>query len=154
FEILVADGRSTDRTRDIVASVQEWHPQVILLDNPKVWSSAGRNAALRAGRGELFVLIDGHCELDNSRYLADLADAFQQSGADCIGRPQPLDVSQASLLQRAVAAARASRLGHHPDSHIYADREAFVPPESVAIAYRRSVFEKVGLFDEDFDACE
>jgi succinoglycan biosynthesis protein ExoA len=29
-----------------------------------------------------------------------------------------------------------------------------VPPQSVAVAYRRSVFERVGLFDETFDACE
>ena len=29
-----------------------------------------------------------------------------------------------------------------------------MPPHSVAIAYRRGVFEKVGLFDERFDACE
>src|SRR5207302_8409198 len=71
-----------------------------------------------------------------------------------VGRPQPLDVSRATPLQRAVATARASRLGHHPDSHIYSDREGFVPPQSVAVAYRREVFERVGLFDEAFDACE
>jgi succinoglycan biosynthesis protein ExoA len=29
-----------------------------------------------------------------------------------------------------------------------------VPPHSVAVAYRRSVFARIGLFDEAFDACE
>ena len=29
-----------------------------------------------------------------------------------------------------------------------------MPPQSVAVAYRREVFETVGLFDESFDACE
>src|SRR2546426_21442 len=53
-----------------------------------------------------------------------------------------------------LAAARASSLGHHPGSYIYSTEEQFVPPHSVAIAYRRSVFERVGLFDEKFDACE
>ena len=76
------------------------------------------------------------------------------SGADCVGRPQPLDVTDATHVQEAIAAARASRLGHHPASHIYSDGEGFVPPQSVAIAYRRTVFETVGLFDESFDACE
>src|SRR5204863_2792068 len=65
-----------------------------------------------------------------------------------------LDVRGATRLQRAIAAARASRLGHQPDSHIYSAAEGFVPPQSVAVAYRRSVFERVGLFDENFDACE
>jgi succinoglycan biosynthesis protein ExoA len=57
-------------------------------------------------------------------------------------------------MQRAIAAARSSRLGHHPASHVYSDQSGFVPPQSVAIAYRRSVFDTVGLFDERFDACE
>jgi succinoglycan biosynthesis protein ExoA len=154
FEVIVADGRSTDDTRTIVAALQTRYANLRLLDNPQRWSSAGRNAAVRAARGDIIVLIDGHCELNNPNYLQNLADAFTESRADCVGRPQPLDVTGASRVQRAIAAARASRLGHHPASHIYSDREGFVRPESVAIAYRRSVFDTVGLFDEAFDACE
>jgi succinoglycan biosynthesis protein ExoA len=154
FEVIVADGRSTDATREIVAAWRERHPNLILVHNPKVWSSAGRNAAVRAARGEIVLLVDGHCQIEDRNYLAEVAAAFVRSGADCLGRPQPLDVTGANRLQRAIAAARASRLGHHPASHIYSDGEGFVPPQSVAVAYRRSVFETVGLFDETFDACE
>jgi cellulose synthase/poly-beta-1,6-N-acetylglucosamine synthase-like glycosyltransferase len=154
FEVLVADGGSTDETRAVVEAMRREYPNLRLLDNPARWSSAGRNAAVRAARGELLLLIDGHCEVDNPRYLAELADAFARSGADSVGRPQPLDVRGATRLQRAVALARSSRLGHHPASHIWSDREGFVPPQSVAVAYRRTVFERVGLFDESFDACE
>src|SRR5205085_10028453 len=111
FEVLVADGRSTDATREIVHSVAAAHPNVALLDNPKRWSSAGRNVAVRAARGDILVVVDGHCDLANGRYLRDLAGAFARSGADCIGRPQPLDVSTAAPLQRAIAAARTSRPG-------------------------------------------
>src|SRR5437763_1581398 len=32
--------------------------------------------------------------------------------------------------------------------------ERFVRPQSVAVAYRREVFDTVGFFDEQFDACE
>jgi succinoglycan biosynthesis protein ExoA len=154
FEVLVADGRSTDRTREIVAELQRQHPNLRLLDNPGRLSSAGRNVAVRAARGELVLLIDGHCELDGPGHLRAVANAFARSGADCLGRPQPLDVTGATSLQQAIALARSSPLGHHPASHIYSDREGFVAPQSVAVAYRRSVFEQVGLFDETFDACE
>jgi len=154
FEVIVADGRSTDDTCTIVAALQTRYPNLRLLDNPRRWSSAARNTAVRAARGDIILLIDGHCQLNNPDHLRNLADAFAESGADCVGRPQPLDVTGATCIQRAVAAARASRLGHHPDSHIYSDREGFVPPHSVAVAYRRGVFDTVGLFDERFDACE
>jgi succinoglycan biosynthesis protein ExoA len=154
FEVLVADGRSTDATREIVEAAGVEYPNLRLLDNPRRWSSAGRNAAIRAARGDVVVLIDGHCELDNPYYLAELAAAFERSGADCVGRPQPLDIATVTPVQQAIAAARASRLGHQPGSYIYSREEGFVPPQSVAIAYRRSVFARVGLFDETFDACE
>jgi succinoglycan biosynthesis protein ExoA len=154
FEVLVADGESTDATRAIVTGLTRDHANLRLLENARRWSSAGRNAAVRAARGDLVVLVDGHCDLDNPNYLREVAAAFARSGADCVGRPQPLDVGSASPLQRAIAAARSSRLGHHPASFIYSDREQFVPPESVAVAYRRGVFDAVGLFDERFDACE
>jgi glycosyltransferase involved in cell wall biosynthesis len=154
FEVLVADGASTDGTRKVVRRLQQRFPNLVLVDNPKRWSSAGRNAALRAARGEIILLVDGHCDIDSPDYLEEVAEAFARSGADCLGRPQPLDVPGATPLQKAIGLARSSWLGHHPDSHIYSGREGFVPPQSVAVAYRREVFDAVGPFDERFDACE
>ncbi|MFO0881178.1 MAG: glycosyltransferase family 2 protein [Gemmataceae bacterium] len=154
LEILVADGCSTDATPDIVRAWGEKHSNIRLLENPRRWSSAGRNVAARAARGDIILLIDGHCEIPGRRHLLDLAEAFQKTGADCVGRPQPLDVTGATSLQRAIACARSSPLGHHPASHIYSSREGFVPPHSVAVAYRREVFDRIGWFDESFDACE
>jgi succinoglycan biosynthesis protein ExoA len=154
FEVLVVDGRSTDATRTIAESMAAAHPNVRVFDNPRYLSSAARNIGVRHARGELIVIVDGHCELEGRDYLRNLADAFRRSGADCVGRPQPMDVTGASDLQEAIAAARSSRLGHHPASFIYAMAEQFVPARSVAVAYRRQVFESVGEFDERFDACE
>jgi glycosyltransferase involved in cell wall biosynthesis len=154
FEVLVADGESTDSTAAIVREMQQQRANLQLLDNPGRWSSAGRNRAIRAARGEIILLIDGHCEIPDPGYLRRVVDAFARSGADCIGRPQPLDVPGATSLQLAIAAARSSWLGHHPASHIWSSVEQMVRPQSVAVAYRRGVFDRVGMFDESFDACE
>ena len=180
FEVLVVDGESTDGTPALVARFVErlgtvpGHANVRLLSNPRRLSSAARNIALREARGAVVLLVDGHCDLGGNRCFRELADAFRRSGADCLGRPQPQDIadpvpgSPATAFQRAIAAARSSRLGHHPDSHIYGAAEGFVPAKSVAVAYRREVFYAVepldngkdvhgkalGGFDERFDACE
>ncbi len=153
-EILVADGRSTDRTREIVESLAHEHPRIKLFDNPGRLSSSARNIGIEQSTGDYVVIIDGHCEIPSGTYFVDLVQAFERTGADCLGRPQPLDVSEASLLQQAIAAARNSPLGHHPDSFIYSSQEIQVPAISVAVAYRRELFDEVGLFDPSFDACE
>ena len=154
FEILVVDGQSTDETCDKVRALAKKHAHLRLLSNPKRLSSAARNIGVKAARGELILIVDGHCELESNQLLRNVAATFEQSGADCLGRPQPLDVSDATRQQKAIAAARSSRLGHHPDSFIYSGDAQFVPAHSVAVAYRKSVFDQIGYFDEEFDACE
>lgn len=154
YEIMVVDGQSEDETPTLVRRLQRRFPHLHLFENPQRWSSAARNIGVRHGQGEYFVIIDGHCDIDDPNYLRHIVDAFEKSGADCLGRPQPLEIHHATPLQEAIASARRSWLGHNPSSYIYSSVGQFVPASSVAVAYRRSVFETVGLFDERFDACE
>ena len=83
--------------------------------------------------------MDGHCDLCSDQYLVNLSNAFLRSDADIVGRPQLLNVEDATPIQQAIAIARASRLGHHPDSFIYSGDSQFVPASSVGAAYRREV---------------
>jgi GT2 family glycosyltransferase len=154
FEVIVADGLSTDETVTVVRRLQGEFDNLKLVYNPRRYSSGGRNAAVRHMSGDYAVIVDGHCHVPDRYYLRNLVRAFEASGADCLGRPQPLDAPDPTPFQRAVAVARQSRLGHNPDSDIFADQSRFVVPENTAVAYRREVFHRVGLFDERFDACE
>jgi succinoglycan biosynthesis protein ExoA len=154
FEVVVADGVSTDETVPIVRRLQAEFCNLKLVFNPGRFSSAGRNAALRHATKDVAVIVDGHCHVPDCNYLKHLSVAFETSGADSLGRPQPLDIANPTPFQQAVSVARSSRLGHNPDSDIYSNRAKFVAPQSTAIAYTRAVFHRVGLFDEAFDACE
>ncbi len=154
FEVIVADGGSEDATVPIVRRLQGEFPNLKLVFNAGRLSSAGRNTALRHATKDVAVIVDGHCTVPDRQYLRNVAAAFAASGADSLGRPQPLDAPDPTPFQVAVSAARASRLGHNPDSDIFSDEAKFVPPQNTAVAYRRSVFARIGLFDEAFDACE
>ena len=154
YEVIVADGVSTDDTVPIVRRLQGEFRQLKLVFNPARWSSAGRNTAVRHAVGDAIVVVDGHCGVPDRDYLHNIAEAFERSGAMTLGRPQPLDAPNPTPFQEAVSAARSSRLGHNPDSDIYSDQPKFVRPQSTAVAYRREVFARIGLFDESFDACE
>ena len=154
YEILVVDGRSDDGTSDIVRDLRADIPNLYLFDNPKRLASAGRNVGVRHAGGKYIVIVDGHCRVRDPHFLRNLVDTFEATGADTLGRPQPLRCDDPTPLQRAVAAARTSWLGHNPDSDIYSDVAKFVPADNVAVAYRRDVFDLMGEFDESFDACE
>ncbi|MDY3553839.1 glycosyltransferase family 2 protein [Gemmata sp. JC717] len=154
FEVIVADGASTDDTVPIVRRLQGEFPNLKLVFNADKLASAGRNTAVRHATKDVLVIVDGHCHVPDRDYLRNLSAAFETSQADCLGRPQPLDVPDPTPFQSAVSAARSSRLGHNPDSDIYSNEPKFVPPQSTAVAYSRTVFHAVGLFDQAFDACE
>lgn len=154
YEILVIDGRSDDGTPDIVRELQGTIANLYLFDNPKRLASAGRNVGVRNAGGKYVVVVDGHCRIRDRLFLRNLVEAFEATGADTVGRPQPLTCDDPTPFQRAVAAARTSWLGHNPDSDIYSDVARFVPADNVAVAYRRDVFDLMGEFDESFDACE
>jgi succinoglycan biosynthesis protein ExoA len=154
FEVIVADGISTDSTPEVVMRLRQTYRNLRFFENPGRLASAGRNLGIQAASGDIILIVDAHCDVGTPDYLSRLAEVFTRTGADCVGRPQPLDVPGVAPMQRAIAAARSSWLGHHPDSHVYSTTERFVRPQSVAVAYRRAVIDAVGSFDEDFDACE
>ncbi|MEW5803020.1 MAG: glycosyltransferase family 2 protein [bacterium] len=154
FEIIVADGESTDRTGEIVKKIAIAYPQVIFISNPSGLSSAGRNVGFKNGRGDIFIVIDGHCLIHNNRLFKDVVDCFAKSVAHCLGRPQPLDPPGISPFQKAVALARSSWMGHSGNSYIYSSFEGYVSPVSHGAIYKKEIFQKIGYVDESFDACE
>lgn len=156
FEVLVAVGPSTDGT---VQAIEEFRQTATIcvrqFENPHGLSSAGRNVGTLQARGDYVIFVDGHCCIPSKTLLHDAATLFEQTGADCLCRPQPLTMEGNNLFQDMVAHTRASALGHGRDSTIYdTNNEGPVNPSSAGAMYRRSVFERIGYYDESFDACE
>lgn len=144
-EILVADGRSTDQTRDIAREFTG----VRVVDNPARAQSAGLNRALDAAYGEITVRVDGHCVLADD-YVERCVEALEGTGAAMVGgamTPAP-EVSCASATQRGIAAAMASRLGAGPARFHVGGKPGWVDTVYLG-AFRTQAARAVGGYAED-----
>ena len=156
YEVIVADGESDDGTPEIVREFAQQHPDlsITLINNPVKLSSGARNRAVLAGKGDYFLLVDGHVYIPSAQLLRNADRLIRETGARVLGRPQPLDPPDITPFQRDLAVIRSSPLAHSVESLIYSDYEGWASPLTIGTLYHRSVFESVGLFDEQFDAAE
>src|ERR1051325_476523 len=60
FEVIVADGRSTDGTREFLQDLARRDSRLSLIDNPAGIVPPGLNAAIRAARGQVIIRMDAH----------------------------------------------------------------------------------------------
>lgn len=148
LEILVADGLSEDGTRAIVEGYAVRHSSVRLVDNPGRIVPTGLNLAIAAAKGLVIMRMDAHA-LYPSDYISTLTAWLEKSGADNVG------CALVTLPGAGTAVARAIAIGL---SHPFGIGNALFrlgtnePREVDTVpfgCYRRDVFERVGLFDEE-----
>ena len=141
IEIVVADGGSSDATRQIAEAV----PAVKVVENPRKSRPAGLNVAIAHASGEVIVRVDARTRLAPD-YVTCCVAALQQSEAALVGGPMRFESHNAR--QRGIAAAMMSRLGAGPAEF----RRLGGPPRFVDTvylgAYRREVIEALGGYDE------
>ncbi len=107
-ELLFADGRSEDATREILLELAATDPRIRVLDNPRQRTASGLNVCLREARGEFVARMDAHTYYAD-RYLAAGVERLRRGDTEWVSGPAiPRPIGPVS---RAVAAALASWLG-------------------------------------------
>jgi GT2 family glycosyltransferase len=144
IEVLVVDGGSRDGGARVVEDIAAHDARVRLLHNPRRIQTVAFNLAIRAGRGEYLALVSAHSSIP-SDYLERCVRVIEESGADNVGG-RVRAVGQ-GVVGRAIAAAWSSRVGVGGAAHHYATHDADAATAFPGF-FRRSVFARVGCFDE------
>lgn len=148
LEVILADGLSSDGTREKIAQFQTAHPDlaVKVIDNPKRIIPAGINLAIKAASGEYIVRLDAHSEPEAS-YVENSINDLRQGKGDNIGGLWIIQPGKPGWMAQSIALAAGHPLGAGDARYRYSTTAGEVDTVPFG-AYQRSLFDRVGLFDE------
>jgi glycosyltransferase involved in cell wall biosynthesis len=133
-EIVVVDNGSTDRTRELINAFD-----VTACVEPRRGASNARNRGVAASHGDVLAFTDADC-VATSGWIREVAAAFESAAiggvaGEILGFPP---VTRAERY--------ASRI-RHLSPRRYLQRPIFPFAVTANLAFRRTVFERVGAFD-------
>ena len=149
YEIVLVNNNSTDGTEAEVRRFQTDYPQVQLryCVEPQQGLSYARNCGIRESRGDILVYVDDDA-LVNKEYLATYADFFRRN-ADAVAAGGP-------ILPQYDGCEEPDWMSHYTRQLVtgklyLGEKEREFPgdafPGGGNAAYRKSVFDAVGLFN-------
>lgn len=145
IEVLVVDGCSEDRTREIIKEFSDKYPQIKLINNEKKIAPTAMNLGLKNSTGDIIIRIDGHAYMD-VEYVKTCIEKLKTSGAACVGG-RIINISENEAAE-AISLAMGSPFGVGNALFRYSDKEVFVDTLAFG-AYKKEVFDKIGYFDEE-----
>lgn len=150
IEVIVADGGSTDRTRELVRAYPSPFARLELVDNPRRITVAGLNEGMKAARGDCWIIIGAHSTV-RPDFVRQSVEALKRTGAACVGGP--IETIGEGAAGRAIAAAMSSPFGVGNAKFRYASEAGYVDTVPFG-CYHRRVWEVVGEFDETVDGAD
>jgi len=145
LEIIVVDGASEDKSAAIVEEFAARHSNIMLLLNGRKITPVARNIGIGNAGGEYIAIIDSHSRIDPGYIRETTAIMRNHPEIDCVGGA--MKTIGLGFWGQAAAAALASPFGVGDSKFRTSDREALVDTVAFPV-YRRSVFDKIGTFDE------
>ncbi len=150
IEIIVVDGMSQDRTKEIVKQYTQNYKNIKLLDNPKKITPSAMNIGIKESKGDIVIKVDGHSKISNNYVEKSVEKLSTNDEVWAVGGP--IETIGKSRIAEGIAYAMSSRFGvGNSLFRTLKDNQKDVFVDTVPFAaFPRWVFDRVGLFDEEF----
>jgi glycosyltransferase involved in cell wall biosynthesis len=146
IEILIIDGASTDNTLKIVSEYITKFNNIKLYNNPKRISPIAFNIGIKNSSGDYIILMSAHSKF-NSNYFKILTAKIIEFNADLIGGYSVTKTITNTKLSNAIVKVMMNKYGlGGAEVRTGVDKPKQV--DTVTGMFRKSIFNKVGLFNE------
>lgn len=149
MEYLFIDGGSTDATLNICKEYQTSIPLKI-LHNEKRKTTYALNMGIEKALGEYIIRLDAHAEYSQD-YIEKCVYWLKKTGADNVGGVATTKSS--GYIGDAIATMLSSRFGVGNSSFRVDEKSGYVDTVPFG-AFRKGVFDEVGLFNHDLPRSE
>ena len=148
MEVIIADGMSTDATRDEIDIFQREYPDldVRIVDNTVRSIPSGLNRAIEDSRGEIIVRLDAHSR-PYPDYVERCVTAHEEKLGDNVGGVWEIQPGTDTWIARSIAVAAAHPLGVGDAFYRHAKHAAEVDTVPFG-SFRRELIDRIGYFDE------
>jgi glycosyltransferase involved in cell wall biosynthesis len=148
LEVVIADGLSTDHTREVIKDYAANHPDLLIrvIDNLKRVIPSGLNRAIENAHGKYIVRMDAH-SIPDSKYIENCINTLQAGRGENIGGVWIIQPGSATWIAKAIALAAAHPLGAGDARYRIGGRAQEVDTVPFG-AYHRDLVTKIGMYDE------
>jgi glycosyltransferase involved in cell wall biosynthesis len=145
MEVLIVDGMSKDKTREIIKDYIKKYPFIKILDNPKIIFASATNVGIKNSKGNFIILLGAHATYSNN-YVEECIRYLQENkNVDTVGGNMKSIPAENTLIAKAIVLSLGGRFGKGRQEQT---RNKDVDTVFGA-CYRKEVFKKLGLFDEN-----
>jgi len=147
-EVLIADGLSTDGTREVVERFSREHPdlKIQIIDNHQRIIPAAINVALNHAQGDVIIRLDAH-SIPKKDYIERCLQILEDTDAANVGGVWEIKPASGNWIARSIAKATSHPLGAGDARYRYGGTAGKVDTVPFG-AFQKSWMEKVGRFDE------
>src|SRR3989344_4013117 len=146
IEVLVVDGMSIDKTREIIKEYSSRFPFIKLLDNPNKETPFAFNIGIKQANGDIIIILSAHTS-DRRDFILNYAKYLREYNADSVIGVIKAIPSKDTLVSKAIAICLLSFFGAgNSYFRIGVNKPKWI--DTAGSCYKREVFEKIGLFNE------
>jgi len=148
MEILVVNGISEDKTKQIVINISHKNPIVKLLENPKKITSAAFNIGIKKSKGNFIIIMGAHSNYKNN-YISKCIDTSVKNKADNVGGIWKIMATKNTIINKSIVFASSSIFGAGNAYYRRGYLKKIIEVDTVfGGCYQKKIFEKIGLFNE------